>query len=164
MAKLDELLRLMRQHKASDIHLSSGSAPYLRVHGEMVKLNYREVAHEVCQSLIFQILTEKQQEIFAENLELDFSYPLPEVGRFRVNVFMQRKGIAAVFRLIPEKAHDACLTHTLDQHLRTRAHYHHRRPDRVRPRERQGAHQPARSLQPHQVFPRRPARRAPRRP
>ncbi len=104
MAKLDELLRLMRQHKASDIHLSSGSAPYLRVHGEMMKLNYREVAHEVCQSLIFQILTDKQKEIFEETLELDFSYPLPEVGRFRVNVFMQRKGIAAVFRLIPEKA------------------------------------------------------------
>ncbi len=104
MAKLDELLRLMRQHRASDIHLSSGSAPYLRVHGEMVKMNYREVAHEVCQSLIFQILTDRQKEIFNETLELDFGYPLAEVGRFRVNVFMQRHGIAAVFRLIPEKA------------------------------------------------------------
>src|SRR5918998_3953503 len=104
MAKLDELLIMMKQHNASDLHLSSGSAHYLRVHGEMVKLNYREVANEVCQSLIFQILTDKQKELFEESLELDFSYPLPEVGRFRVNVFMQRKGIAAVFRLIPEKA------------------------------------------------------------
>jgi twitching motility protein PilT len=103
MAKLDELLIMMKQHNASDLHLSSGSAPYLRVHGEMVKLNYREVANEVCQSLIFQILTEKQKELFFENWELDFSYPLPDVGRFRVNVFMQRKGVAAVFRLIPEK-------------------------------------------------------------
>src|ERR1044071_1701222 len=103
MAKLDELLRLMKQQNASDLHLSSGSAPYLRIHGEMVKLNYREVSHEVCQSLIFQILTEKQREIFAEHWELDLSYPLPEVGRFRVNVFMQRHGVAAVFRLIPEK-------------------------------------------------------------
>lgn len=103
MAKLDELLRLMKQQHASDLHLSSGSAPYLRVHGEMVKLNYREVSNEICQSLIFQILTEKQRELFAENLELDFSYPLPEVGRFRVNVFMQRNGIAAVCRLIPER-------------------------------------------------------------
>ena len=103
MAKLDELLRLMAQQHASDLHLSSGSAPYLRIHGEMVKMNYREVSHEVCQSLIFQILSEKQKELFTEQWELDFSYPLPEVGRFRVNVFMQRHGVAAVFRLIPEK-------------------------------------------------------------
>src|SRR5919107_4077110 len=104
MAKLDELLIMMRQQNASDLHLSSGSAPYLRVHGKMVKLNYREVANDVCQSLIFQILTDKQKETFFENWELDFSYPLANVGRFRVNVFMQRKGVAAVFRLIPEKA------------------------------------------------------------
>ncbi len=103
MAKLDELLIMMKQHHASDLHLSSGSAPYLRVDGEMVKLNYREVANDVCQSLIFQILNDKQKELFLENWELDFSYPLPDVGRFRVNVFMQRKGVAAVFRLIPEE-------------------------------------------------------------
>jgi twitching motility protein PilT len=103
MAKLDELLIMMKQHNASDLHLSSGSAPYLRVHGEMVKLNYREVANDVCQSLIFQILTDAQKELFRENWELDFSYPLPDVGRFRVNVFMQRHGVAAVFRMIPEK-------------------------------------------------------------
>jgi twitching motility protein PilT len=103
MAKLDELLRLMKQHNASDLHLSSGSAPYLRVHGQMMKLNYREVSNEVCQSLIFQILSDKQKELFNENWELDFSYPLPEVGRFRVNVFMQRHGVAGVFRLIPER-------------------------------------------------------------
>ncbi|MDT5063029.1 MAG: twitching motility protein PilT [Acidobacteriota bacterium] len=103
MAKLDELLSTMKQQHASDLHLASGSAPYLRIHGEMVKLNYREVSQEVCQSLIFQILSEKQQELFSENWELDFSYPLPDVGRFRVNVFMQRNGVAAVFRLIPEK-------------------------------------------------------------
>jgi twitching motility protein PilT len=103
MAKLDELLIMMKHQNASDLHLSSGSAPYLRVHGEMVKLNYREVANDVCQSLIFQILTEAQKEHFFEHWELDFSYPLPDVGRFRVNVFMQRHGVAAVFRMIPEK-------------------------------------------------------------
>ena len=103
MAKLDELLGTMKQQNASDLHLASGSAPYLRIHGEMVKLNYREVSQEACQSLIFQILTDKQKELFAENWELDFSYPLPDVGRFRVNVFMQRNGVAAVFRLIPER-------------------------------------------------------------
>jgi len=69
----------------------------------MVKLNYRSVSAETCHSLIFEILTEKQKELFTENWDLDLSYPLGGVGRFRVNVFMQRNGIAAAFRLIPEQ-------------------------------------------------------------
>jgi twitching motility protein PilT len=92
----------MRQQGASDLHLTSGSAPYLRIDGEMVKQNYKSVSPETCQSLIFEILTESQRETFLEKLDLDFSYPLHGVGRFRVNVFMQRHGIAGCFRLIPE--------------------------------------------------------------
>jgi twitching motility protein PilT len=103
MAKLDELLKLMKQHGASDLHLTSGSAPYMRVNGQMVKLNYRDVSQDVAQGLIFEILTDNQKEIFLKNWDLDLSYPLDGVGRFRVNVFMQRKGIGAVFRLIPEQ-------------------------------------------------------------
>ena len=103
MARLDDLLRQMKQQGASDLHLTSGSAPYTRVNGEMVKLNYRSVSAETCHSLIFEILTEKQKELFTENWDLDLSYPLGGVGRFRVNVFMQRNGIAAAFRLIPEQ-------------------------------------------------------------
>jgi twitching motility protein PilT len=92
----------MKQNGASDIHLTAGSAPYMRLNGEMVKLNYKNVSSETSQSLIFEILTEKQKELFSENWDLDLSYPLPGVGRFRVNVFMQRNGISSVFRLIPE--------------------------------------------------------------
>jgi twitching motility protein PilT len=103
MAKLDELLKLMKQHGASDLHLTSGSAPYMRVNGQMVKLNYRDVSQDVCQGLIFEILTDNQKELFLKNWDLDLSYPLEGVGRFRVNVFMQRKGTGAVFRLIPEQ-------------------------------------------------------------
>jgi twitching motility protein PilT len=102
MARLDDLLRQMKQQSASDLHLTSGSAPYMRINGDMVKLNYRNVSAETCHSLIFEILTENQKQIFTENWDLDLSYPLNGVGRFRVNVFMQRNGIAAVFRLIPE--------------------------------------------------------------
>jgi twitching motility protein PilT len=102
MAALEDLLKLTKQHNASDLHLTSGSAPFLRINGEMVRLNYKNVAAEVCHGLIFEILTERQKELFQENLELDFSYPVRGVGRFRVNVFMQRNGIGAVFRLIPE--------------------------------------------------------------
>jgi twitching motility protein PilT len=74
----------------------------MRIHGDMVKLNYRNVSSETCQTLIFEILSEKQKELFTENWDLDLSYPLAGVGRFRVNVFMQRNGISSVFRLIPE--------------------------------------------------------------
>jgi twitching motility protein PilT len=103
MSVIEELLRVTKQHKASDLHLASGSAPYVRLAGDMVRLNYKNVSAEVCQGLIYSILTDRQKELFEENLELDFSYPVREVGRFRVNVFMQRNGIAAVFRLIPEE-------------------------------------------------------------
>ncbi|MGB8508453.1 MAG: type IV pilus twitching motility protein PilT, partial [Pyrinomonadaceae bacterium] len=102
MAKLDELLKLMKQQHASDLHLTSGSAPYIRINGDMVKLNYRNVSAEVCQGLVFEILTDAQKETFLENLELDLSYHVAGVGRFRVNIFMQQKGIGAAFRLIPE--------------------------------------------------------------
>jgi twitching motility protein PilT len=103
MARLDDLLRQMKQQGASDLHLTSGSAPYMRIHGDMVKLNYKTVSAETCQSLIFEILNEKQKTLFNEAWDLDLSYPLAGVGRFRVNVFMQRNGISAVLRLIPEE-------------------------------------------------------------
>jgi twitching motility protein PilT len=104
MAALDELLKLTKQHNASDLHLTSGSAPYLRINGDMVRLNYKSVSAEVCQGLVFEILTERQKEAFQETMELDFSHAVRGVGRFRVNVFMQRNGVGAVFRLIPENA------------------------------------------------------------
>jgi twitching motility protein PilT len=75
----------------------------MRIHGDMIKLNYKTVSAETCQSLIFEILNEKQKALFNEEWDLDLSYPLAGVGRFRVNVFMQRNGISAVLRLIPEE-------------------------------------------------------------
>jgi twitching motility protein PilT len=103
MKRIDEILSLMTEREASDLHIASGSAPYLRIHGEMVKLNYKDVTPDVCQALIFEILSEAQRESFLDNWELDCSYSLKGVGRFRVNVFRQRKGVGAVFRLIPEQ-------------------------------------------------------------
>src|ERR1039457_2271048 len=103
MAKLDQLFTLMKQQGASDLHLTTGSPPFLRLHGEMVKLNYHDLKAEEAQALIFELLTEKQKRLFVENWELDCSYHVEGTGRFRCNVFMQRKGIGAVFRLIPEQ-------------------------------------------------------------
>ena len=93
----------MVQQNASDMHLSAGSHPYFRIHGEMVGLSHPPLENEAIQSLIFEILTEKQKRLFVENWELDTSYAIPDVGRFRVNVFMQRRGMGGVFRVIPEK-------------------------------------------------------------
>jgi twitching motility protein PilT len=102
MARIDEILKQMMEREASDLHLTSGSAPYLRVHGEMVKLNYKDLTPEVCQALLFEILSAPQRENFLESWDLDCSYSLKGVGRFRVNVFRQRQGVGAVLRRIPE--------------------------------------------------------------
>jgi twitching motility protein PilT len=103
MAVIDDLLRMMIEHKASDLHITSGAPPYLRVHGDMRAVNYRELSNQDVQGLLFEILSEKQRKGFVEKWELDFAYSVPSLARFRGNVFMQRKGLGAVFRVIPEK-------------------------------------------------------------
>ncbi len=103
MATIDDLFRLMVEQKASDLHLASGAPPYLRIHGDMSPVKYRELSHQDVQGLIFEIMNEKQKKTFIEKWELDFAYVVPGIGRFRCNVFMQRKGLGGVFRTIPEK-------------------------------------------------------------
>tara|TARA_B100000749_G_scaffold122825_1_gene93944 strand:- start:195799 stop:197091 length:1293 start_codon:yes stop_codon:yes gene_type:complete len=101
MAAIDELFKLMVKQDASDLHLTSGAPPYLRIHGEMVKLDHPSLSNKDVQGLLFEILTDKQKKEFVECWELDCSYALEGYGRFRCNVFMQRKGLGAVFRIIP---------------------------------------------------------------
>lgn len=104
MAKIDELFKVMVSKGASDLHLTSGSPPLLRLHGDMEPVEgQQEMTNEACQELIFEILNEKQKRLFVDNWELDCSYTVPGLARFRCNVFMQRKGMGAVFRVIPEK-------------------------------------------------------------
>ncbi|MGZ3744326.1 MAG: type IV pilus twitching motility protein PilT [Pseudobdellovibrionaceae bacterium] len=107
MATIDELFRLMVDQGASDLHITSGAPPYLRLHGNMIALNYRELSSQDVQGLIFEILSEKQKKSFIEKWELDYAYTLQGIGRFRCNIFMQRKGLGAVFRIIPEKIKSA---------------------------------------------------------
>lgn len=107
MATIDELFKLMVEQGASDLHITSGAPPYLRVHGNMVPLNYKELSSQDVQGLLFEILSEKQKKQFVEKWELDYAYTIAGVGRFRCNIFMQRKGLAAVFRIIPEKIKSA---------------------------------------------------------
>lgn len=101
MAQIDKLLQIMMAQGASDLHLSAGAPPFLRLHGSMHKLDHPPLNSEDIQKLIFGILNERQKKTFIENWELDVSYKIDDIGRFRVNVFMQRRGMGAVLRTIP---------------------------------------------------------------
>ncbi len=103
MATIDKLFETMVEKGASDLHVTSGAPPILRLHGNMMPLEYKDLTNQDVQALIFEILTEKQKKAFIEKWELDFAYTIAGAGRFRCNVFMQRKGLGAVFRVIPEK-------------------------------------------------------------
>lgn len=97
----------MVEQNASDLHLTSGAPPYLRLHDKMMPLNYKELTSQEVQGLLFEILTEKQKKSFIEKWELDCAYTVAGLARFRCNIFMQRKGLAGVFRIIPEKIKSA---------------------------------------------------------
>ena len=101
MAGINDLFKLMIEKDASDLHLSAGASPIMRVNGDMVPLEFPPLSSADVQNLVFSILPDKQKKKFVENWELDCSYNLEGVGRFRCNVFMQRRGLAAVFRQIP---------------------------------------------------------------
>jgi twitching motility protein PilT len=100
---ITELLAFGVEQGASDCHLSAGEPPMLRVHGDLKKLDSPTLSPEAVHALIFDIMNDTQRRVFQETLECDFSFALGETARFRVNVFMQRKGEAAVFRTIPTK-------------------------------------------------------------
>jgi len=103
MARIDALFKLMSDQGASDLHLSTGAPPIFRMRGEMVRQNFKVLAHEELKSILFEILTEAQREIFEETHDLDFAYTVPGLARFRGNIMLQHRGIAAVFRIIPSK-------------------------------------------------------------
>lgn len=103
MARIDGLFRMMKEQGASDLHISTGSPPIFRLHGEMVPLNFKALAHEEAQSILYEILNERQKGDFEAKKDLDFAYAIPGLARFRGNIFLQHKGISAVFRIIPSK-------------------------------------------------------------
>lgn len=98
---ITELLDFSVKHNASDLHLSAGVPPMVRVDGEVRKLSLPPFSHADVHRLVFDIMNDSQRSEYEENLEVDFSFELPNVGRFRVNAFNQARGCAAVFRTIP---------------------------------------------------------------
>ena len=100
---ITELLAFSVKNGASDLHLSSGLPPMIRVDGEVKRINLPAMEHKDVHRLIYDIMNDKQRRDYEEQLETDFSFEVPGVARFRVNAFNQNRGAGAVFRTIPSK-------------------------------------------------------------
>ena len=96
-----ELLAFSVKHNASDLHLSAGLPPMIRVDGDIRRINVPAMEHKVVHSLVYDIMNDKQRKDFEEYFETDFSFEIPGLARFRVNAFNQDRGAGAVFRTIP---------------------------------------------------------------
>src|SRR5512145_2772361 len=100
---ISELLRFVLDSNGSDLHISAGEPPIIRVHGEMTKVDLPPLDKEQVHNMVYDVLSDYQRKVFEELLELDFSFALGDLARFRVNVFKQYRGESAVFRTIPSK-------------------------------------------------------------
>ena len=97
------LLAFSVKNKASDLHLSAGLPPMIRVHGDVRRINVEPLDHKTVHAMVYDIMTDGQRKAYEENLEVDFSFEIAGLARFRVNAFNQYRGSAAVFRTIPSK-------------------------------------------------------------
>jgi twitching motility protein PilT len=100
---ITELLAFAVKNKASDLHLSAGLPPMIRVHGDIRRINLPPMEHKDVHSMVYDIMSDAQRKHYEEDLEVDFSFAVPNLARFRVNAFMQQRGAGAVFRTIPSK-------------------------------------------------------------
>ncbi len=100
---ISELLAFIVKNKASDLHLSAGLPPMIRVHGDIRRINLPALEHKDVHAMVYDIMSDGQRKFYEENLECDFSFAIPNLARFRVNAFVQHRGAGAVFRTIPSK-------------------------------------------------------------
>lgn len=100
---ISDLLAFSVKNKASDLHLSSGMPPMIRVHGDMRKINLPAMDHSQVHDMVYDIMNDGQRKLYEENLECDFSFEIPNLARFRVNAYNHQRGAGAVFRTIPTK-------------------------------------------------------------
>jgi twitching motility protein PilT len=101
--EIQELLAFAVKNKASDLHLSAGLPPMIRVHGDIRRINLPPMDHNTVHDMVYDIMNDGQRKVYEETLEVDFSFEVPTLARFRVNAFNQNRGSGAVFRTIPSK-------------------------------------------------------------
>ncbi len=100
---ISDLLAFSVKNKASDLHLSAGLPPMIRVHGDVRKINVPAMDHTQVHDMVYDIMNDGQRKVYEETLECDFSFEIPNLARFRVNAFNHNRGSGAVFRTIPSK-------------------------------------------------------------
>jgi twitching motility protein PilT len=100
---ISELLAFSVKNKASDLHLSAGLPPMIRVHGDVRRINLPPLEHKDVHGMIYDIMNDSQRKAYEEMLEVDFSFAIPGLARFRVNAYNQERGASAVLRTIPSK-------------------------------------------------------------
>lgn len=106
MYKLSKIFRTALQYQASDIYIAAGIKPMLRINGDIIKIEeHAELTKKMAEEYLLEIMNSEQKKRFEQTLDIDFSLEIETIARFRVNMFVQRKGISAVFRLIPENVH-----------------------------------------------------------
>src|SRR6201989_1032804 len=98
---ITQLLAFTVKNKASDLHLSAGLPPMIRVHGDVRRINLPPLDHSEVHAMVYDIMSDGQRKFYEENLDCDFSCAIPNLARFRVNAFVQQRGAGAVFRIIP---------------------------------------------------------------
>ena len=103
MAKIDAFFKLMNDQGASDLHLVSGQPPALRIRGDMERIKYKVLENDELKAMLYEIAPEHKVKFFEETGDVDFGYEIPGIARYRANFFMQKYGVAAVFRQIPEQ-------------------------------------------------------------
>ncbi len=103
MAKIDAFFKLLHNQGASDLHLVSGVPPMLRIRGDLQRIKYKVLENDELKAMLYEIAPEEKIKVFEETGDVDFGYEIPGLARYRANFFMQKDGIAAVFREIPSK-------------------------------------------------------------
>jgi len=124
MPNINNFLQYCVNMGASDLHISSGCVPQMRVHGELRPLKFNKLSPKETLSLIGEILRPEQQQYFSKHLDLDFCYEAANIGSFRANIFKQRNGIDAVFRIIPTQIR-SLEELGLPRIVKDLTHYHH---------------------------------------
>ena len=103
MAKIDAFFNLMFEQKASDLHLTAGNPPMLRINGEMERVDYPPLENDSLKTMLYEIAPDYKIKQFEELGDVDFGYEIPNISRFRVNFFTEKNGVGAVFRQIPSR-------------------------------------------------------------